>query len=128
MTKKPATAATASDVRVVAMANAVRVVAMAVVEDAMAAVVSVAKVHKAKSVPPAKAAVVVVKVAVRVAVKYVLKAVTNCVRAKLALHGLSVANGANAHLGKVVAMGVKRAARMDATRVEMKAAWTPCRS
>ena len=124
--KKPAKAATVSAVRVdakVVMASAV----MVVVADAMAAAVNAAKVLKAKFAPPAKAAVVA---------KPARMAATNCVRAKPALHALSVANVAsaqsdlqvNVHHAKVVARVAMRDVRMDAAKVATKAAVMPCRS
>ncbi len=106
--------------RVVATANAEKAVVVVAVA-VMVAEVNALKVRKAKSVPHEKVALAGVKVAVRVALKYVLKAATNCVKAKPALLVLSVAN---AHHGKVDAMAVKKAARMDAMRAER----TPCRS
>lgn len=129
--KKPAKAATVSAVRVAAKVVVMASAAMAVVVAAMAAVVNAAKVLRARFAPPAKAIVVA-----KAAVKPVRMAATNCVRAKPALHAVSVANVAsaqsvlrvNVHHAKVVARVAMRFVLTAATKVEMKAAVMPCQS
>jgi hypothetical protein len=125
--KKPAKAATVSAVRVAAKVVVMASAVMAVVVAVMAAVVNAVKVLKARFAPPAKAIAVA-----KAAVKPVRMAATNCVRAKPALHAVSVANVAsaqsvllvNVHPAKVAAMAAERAA----TTAEMKAAAMPCQS
>jgi hypothetical protein len=90
-------------------------------------VVNAAKVLKARFAPRAKEVVVA-----KAEAKPVRMAATNCVRAKPALHAVSVANVAsaqsvllvNVHPAKVAAMAAERAA----TTAEMKAAVMPCQS
>ncbi len=93
------------------MANAVTVAAEAV----MVGVASAAKVQPAKSAHPAKV-VVVAKVVAKV-----VKAATNCVKAKPAPHALNVMSGESAQSvlhAKAVAMVVAKTATKAETKPE----------
>jgi hypothetical protein len=100
-------------VKLAVTANAAKVGVMAAAVDAMVAVVSAAKVQTAKSVRHAKVVAVV-------------KAETNCVRAKPVLHAVSAVNVANAQSVLLASAHPVKVAARAATKVGKKRAAMRC--